>query len=208
MKNKVLALMVTAVMVCSMAACSGKAADGKEAGKQASAENVETTQSAPEATTDSADAASSEDVKATGEFTFDLPEGFVKDEENSTADLTMYYGPNYPDELSNINLNVLANDGSFSQLTPEMLVTLAEQQIKQAYSIEVDMELMDSKTYKVGDCDALRYEISYDLGEGHMHQIQVIVQAPEKLYFVTFSLAENEDYLDAFNACADTIRFE
>lgn len=217
MKNKVLALMLTAVMVCSMAACGKDATGTDKVSTQASTETP--AQSEPE-NTEAPDASTGTETEQTGteegsgeltgneELAFDLPEGFVKNEESSSEAVTMYYGPDYPDKYSNINTNSAENDGSFSKVTAEMLAAASEQQIEAAYGIDVDIELLDDKTYEVNGCNARFYELQYEVQGSPIHQMQVILDTPETIYFVTYTDVDGGEYLDAFRASADTVRFE
>lgn len=212
MKNKVLALMLTAVMVCSMAACGKDTTGTDKVSTQASTETPAQTQE-PDASTEAGTEQTgteegSGELTGNEELAFDLPEGFVKNEESSSEAITMYYGPDYPDKYSNVNMNFVENDGSFAGVTAELLVAASEQQIEATYGIDVSIELLDDKTYEVNGCNARFYEFQYEVQGSPIHQMQVILEAPETLYFVTYTDVDGGEYLDAFRASADTVRFE
>ena len=69
--------------------------------------------------------------------------------------------------------------------------------------------MVGSSEYEIDGCKALSYEIQYEMSaDMKAHMLQIIVDAPEQLYFFTFTQVNDEDYWDAFTACADSIRFE
>lgn len=178
MKKRGLIIALVAAMMLSMAACGDKAK---------SASDIDA-------------------VVTEGSLTLDLPEGFAKDEDSSSEDVDMYTAGQ--DVASNINITTTANDGSFGQVTPEMLIESTEDQIAQYYGVEVDIELLEKEEYTINGCNALSYSFEYELSGVPLKQRQVIVEAPDTYYFVTFTDMNGEGYFEAFDAAADTIRFE
>lgn len=142
-----------------------------------------------------------------GTFTFDLPEGFVEDEENSTDEQTVYLSVEGGGSI--IGYNILdAGKGVLDYVTPEKQEVQLENALKQQGAENTNVEMIDSKKYKIDGHDAFRYECEYEIQGMPMKAIQVMVETGDIVHCVTFTDVNNNGYYDAFLESADSIRFE
>ena len=228
MKRKLLTILTICTLAFSLAACgeskeaanianntseaevSSEEANAEENSEATNAESSEAEEnSEAESTETSEDAAKGYSSSVANGLIIELPEGFTKSEEESTDTIEYFYGPNYPNETANININVTANDGSLAFTTTDMLVMTLEPQLEAAYQIDLDIKVTKNMSPKIDDHRALIYAIEYALtDEVSLTQQQCIIENNDKLVFVTFTSATGEDYADAYDACIDSIRFE
>lgn len=196
MKKKLLALTLMCSFALSLSACGGsKNEDSAETSSTETQVSAEASASAD--STDTTDVAPEE----LGTFTFDIPEGFAEAGEN-------YYSPEDTTKFSNINYLNENNDGSFAELTTDMLVEASKTSLEAYYGETVDIQLTDSRFYTIQGCDALRYTIEYTLAGTKLIQTQCIVDAPDLLHFVTYTEIDDEGFLDVFEDSIASIRFE
>lgn len=202
MNKKLVVLVLTVAMTVAAIGCGKKDAPVAPVVEDTTNDTADTTDEAdvPEETTDDAEA---ETPVEEGTFTFDAPEGFTFDEANN-----MWVSPNYPEEGSNINTSNSVNDGSFSSITSDILVDAVKAQFESAYGETVEITVTDEAFTEVDGVEAYYYVMSYTFQGINVEQLQYIVNGAENLYFVTYTCMNNEGYMDAFKASAETIRFE
>lgn len=142
------------------------------------------------------------DVELTGEFTFDVPEGFTETEANT------FVAPNYPEEASNINWLTLENDGSFDSTTSKALIESVESELETAYGGDITISLLEEEKYEINGRRALKYAFEYELMGMKIVQLQCIIEDREELIFLTYTEFAEEGYYDDFQESVKTVRFE
>ncbi len=211
MKRKLLAILTICTLAFSMTACGGSeepanTSEAEESSADNNTESNEAEKSSEEASEESSTGYSSSVAKG---LILELPEGFTKSEEDSTETIEFFCSPNYPNEVSNININVTANDGSLASTTTDMLVQAIESQLETVYQMDLTINVTNSDSSKIADRNALNYTIEYAVTEDMtVTQQQCIIENEDQLVFITFTSATGEDYADAYAACVDSIRFE
>lgn len=197
MKKKILALLLMMTLVFGVTACGGDVADNN------ASDNVDNSVDADEdADMDTDEDANEEVVESEGTLVFDVPEGFVWDEEANA------YKNTDENILANINSLANPNDGSFGATTQDVMEEALETTLSNTYGETIDLTVTKWDNIKVDGYDAISYEIEYVFSGLDVVQAQVIVDGTEKLHFVTFTYLKNEGYQDKFAACIDSFRFE
>ncbi len=185
MKKKLVALLVMTTLVFGITACGGSDAPANDADNS----NVEN-----EADTE---------LESEGTLIYDLPEGWTYDEASD-----LYYGPNYPNEMANINYNSVANDGSFSLVTQAMMEEALEESLTLAYGETMDIEVTKWEETTVDGYEAIEYTITYEYAGFEIAQTQVIVNGKDNYHYLTLTESTAEGYAETFNAIIDSMRFE
>lgn len=197
MKKKILALLLMMALVFGVTACGGDVADNN------ASDDVDNSVDADEdADMDTDEDANEEVVESEGTLVFDVPEGFVWDEEANA------YKNTDENILANINSLANPNDGSFGATTQDVMEEALETTLSNTYGETIDLTVTKWDNIKVDGYDAISYEIEYVFSGLDVVQAQVIVDGTEKLHFVTFTYLKNEGYQDEFAACIDSFRFE
>lgn len=137
-----------------------------------------------------------------GEFTIDIPEGFIEQAEGE------YVAPNYPDELSSMNYYKAPNDGSFNESTAILFMSQLESQVEAIYDTDVELQVPYKNFFELEGRETLSYEMRYEVNGEQVIQMQSIIADRSYLYFVTCTEMNNEGYYDALKASMDSIRFE
>ena len=92
--------------------------------------------------------------RSEGALMFDVPAGFVYNSE-----VRRYLGPNYPDELANINYYSYENDGTFGILTKETIEMTLEESLSESFLEDTDITLTAWEKTKVDGYKAFIYYI-------------------------------------------------
>lgn len=141
-------------------------------------------------------------AESEGVLVFDVPEGFVWDEESNA------YKSVNENEVANINSLANPNDGSFASTTQSMMEEALEDTLSEVYGETLDLTVTKWDSIKVDGYDAISYEIQYEVSGVAVIQKQVIVDGTEQLHFVTFTYLKDEGYDDIFANCINSLRFE
>ena len=224
MKKKHLLLTITCILTLLITACGGSTTSTtttnstittttpvektEEAESNKITEEPPTVESSvPETTTSEETTASPETTaSASDEITvetlvFDIPADFTETADN-------YYSSTDSTKASNINYMELPNDGSFSTVNSEILLTSMEPQLESLYGVDLTFTLIDEEFFEVNGYQAFRYSFEYMIGEYKITQMQCIVDTPDILCFITYTNFADEGYIDAFNESIKNIRFE
>lgn len=141
-------------------------------------------------------------LESEGVLVFDVPEGMVYNEE------TNQYVSSSTGAVANINYLTNPNDGSFYTTTQEMMEEALESSLTSGLGADIDINIVRWDYITIDGYDAVSYQFEYLYNNMKLIQIQVIVNGTDQLHFVTFTSLENEGYVEKFNACIDTFRFE
>lgn len=185
MKKKIVALLVMATLVFGITACGGSDAGANDADNS----NVENDAEV--------------ELESEGTLIFDLPEGWTYDEASQ-----LYYGPNYPNEMANINYYSIANDGSFSLVTQAMMEEALEDSLTSAYGETIDVNVSKWEETSVDGYEAIEYTIKYSYAGFEIAQTQVIVNGKDNFHYLTLTESTAEGYEETFNTVIDSMRFE
>lgn len=199
MKKKILALLLMTALAVSVTAC-GSTTSNNSVSDDVEIDEDEEIDEQDEVVEDEVTEDKAE--KSEGVLVFDVPEGFVFDEENNM------YGSTEEGVLANINYITNPNDGSFDATTKDMMELALESSLSSTYGETIDLTITKWDSIKVDGYDAISYEIEYMYMNMKVIQAQVIVDGTEKLHFVTFTYLESEEFGDEFAACIDSFRFE
>lgn len=189
MKKKLVALLVMATLVFGITACGSSEAPSNDADNS----NVE----------NEVDGDTEVELESEGTLIFDLPEGWTYDEASD-----LYYGPNYPNEMANINYYSIANDGSFGLLTQAMMEEALEESLTSAYGEAMDIEFTKWEEATVDGYESIEYTITYEYAGFEIAQTQVIVNGKDNFHYLTLTEATAEGYAETFNTIIDSMRFE
>lgn len=142
------------------------------------------------------------------ELILELPQGFSKSDEFSEAGITSYYGSQYPQQLSNVNIFYEEKDGSIADMTMEALQEDLRKQYRDAYGEDAAVEFLDFRKHDIDGRTAFYIEQSYVLRGNEVKQVQVLLESSESIYFVTYTDLDGGIYMDAFRESADTVKLD
>lgn len=138
-----------------------------------------------------------------GNLVFDVPEGFVYDEAAAC-----YVGPNYPNELANINYYSQENDGSFKTVTEANIEAALEDGLSEGFGEDVDITLTRWEETEVDGYEAIVYTCEYTYAGLGFEQTQIAINGTDYFHYVTFSDFADSAYADDFEACMKAMTFE
>lgn len=140
--------------------------------------------------------------KSEGVLTFIVPQGFEYDE-----DYLCYLGPDYPNELANINYYSYENDGTFGAITKVNIERELEAGLSEGFGTDVDITLTRWDKTKVNGYDGIIYAYEYTCGGIGYEQIQVAIEGKDNYHYITFSDYADSAYTDAFEECIKSMAF-
>lgn len=132
---------------------------------------------------------------------FDLPEGFEKSREVEG----LYVSERYPLDVSMIYYEVLEKDTSMQLMTEELFREQAEENLRLAYDEDIEVEIDSFESIKIDDYPAFRILCHYRVDGIEITQLEYVINA-DKSYTVTYSQTSDNDWMEAYEASAATIR--
>lgn len=142
-------------------------------------------------------------AESEGTLVFDVPEGFVYDEASQS-----YLGPNYPTELANMNYLTTENDGSFKTITESNIEAALEDTLSDNFGTDIDIEITRWEKTEVDGYDAIIYTCEYSYMTMDIVQTQIAINGTDYFHYVTFSDFADSEYIDDFEACMKSMKFE
>lgn len=139
-------------------------------------------------------------VLTVGKLSVALPEGWTLPDDPSVI-----YAPDYPNDSSNMSVQESAKDPSFSLYSKDMLKGVYDTMLTKAMGTKVDTIMDGFDKVKVGDYNALRIALHYDVNGVKISQLQYMVDA-DSSYAITYTQMDGADWMDAFDASAKTIQ--
>lgn len=152
------------------------------------------------------DSLSKQDIEVTG-IEFTAPEGFSK--QGNASGMEVWYGPDYPNDLSNIVIGEGEKDSKFSDygedaLKEQLAGEVEQQYIDQGMAVE-NMEVKVCEYIKISGFDAVKVHLTYTLSGTHVEQLEYMIDA-DKTYVYSFTNAPNADWMDEFTKAAESIK--
>ncbi len=205
MKKKLLMMLLAVAMTFTCVACSKEKEEEttvEESTEEKTEAVVETETESVEETTQEATQEETQQAPA-GEITFDIPEGFIPVEGMENAWVSGVEG-----EASNVNFRSSAGTGVIDAYNGEMLVDALEVELSNQLGMQLDIELLSEEKYEIDGCSAFRYSMTYEVDGITFIQWQCIVETSDTTYVLSLADVDNEGYVEAFEACIDSVRFE
>ncbi len=137
-----------------------------------------------------------------GALTFIVPDGFEYNEAYHC-----YLGPNYPNELANINYYSYESNGTFSVVTKENIERELEAGLSESFGADIDITLKRWDETKIDGYDTIIYAYEYTCDGLGYEQIQVAIEGKDYYHYITFSDYENSAYTEAFEECIQSMGF-
>lgn len=135
--------------------------------------------------------------------TFDLPEGFAESEEMAG----MYVTDRYPIDASSIYYMEAEQDKTLQLLTEETFREQAQESLREAYGEDITVNVDSFERIKIDGYPAFRILCHYQIGRIQITQLEYAINA-DKSYMITYSQTSDYDYMEAYEASAETIRVE
>lgn len=138
--------------------------------------------------------------RSTRVCTFDVPEGF---EESQDVD-NLYVAARYPLDISMIYYEVMDGDISLQLMTEEMFKEQAEENIRQIYGEDVEVNIDSYEGVKIDGYPTFRILCHYEAEGVKISQLEYVINA-DRTYVVTYSQTSDYDWMEEFEASAATI---
>lgn len=139
----------------------------------------------------------------TDRCTFALPEDFIEVEDIPG----MYVTKRYPIDASNIYYAEMDKDISMQLMTEETYVEQIEENFRNHYDMEIDVNLQSFEKIRISGHPAFRILCSYIVDGVEITQLEYVINA-DKSYVVTYSQTDEYYRMDEFEASAATIALE
>lgn len=144
----------------------------------------------------------------TGEFTFDLPEGFYQSEDSLDGTSAIYYISESPDILSNISVFMAKDNGALYETTAAMYALSLQSELEAHGYNNVSVTVLSQEFYEINGRNVLKYLLEYTISDSTIRQGQCIIDNGADLIYVSYATYVEEGLADAMEACLTSIRFE
>ena len=135
--------------------------------------------------------------------TFDLPEGFEESEDVPG----LYVTKRYPIDASTIYYAEFEQDKAMQLMTEETFKVQAEESLRQSYDKEIEVSVDDFERIRIDGYPAFRILCHYQIDDIVITQLEYAINADQS-YVITYSQTNDYDYMEEYEASAETIRVE
>ena len=144
-----------------------------------------------------------ENTRSTKGCTFTVPESFMESEDVPG----MYVTKRYPIDASTIYYAEFAQDKAKQLMTEETFKTQAEETLRQAYDKDIEVSVESFEKIEIDGYPAFRILCHYQIDDIVIKQLEYAINA-DKSYVITYSQTNDYDYMEEYEASAETISLE
>lgn len=144
-----------------------------------------------------------ENTRSTKGCTFTVPESFMESEDVPG----MYVTKRYPIDASTIYYAEFAQDKAMQLMTEETFKTQAEETLRQAYDKDIEVSVDSFEKIEIDGYPAFRILCHYQIDDIVIKQLEYAINA-DKSYVITYSQTNDYDYMEEYEASAETISLE
>lgn len=144
-----------------------------------------------------------ENTRSTKGCTFTVPESFMESEDVPG----MYVTKRYPIDASTIYYAEFAQDKAMQLMTEETFKTQAEENLCQSYDKEIEISVDSFEKIEIDGYPAFRILCHYQIDDIVIKQLEYAINA-DKSYVITYSQTNDYDYMEDYEASAETISLE
>ena len=142
-------------------------------------------------------------TRTTKGCTFTVPDSFEESEEIPG----MYVTKRYPIDASTIYYAEFEQDKSMQLMTEETFKAQAEESLRQSYDEEIEVKVDDFERIQIDGYPAFRILCHYQVDDIVITQLEYAINA-DKSYVVTYLQTNDYDYMEDYEASAETISLE
>lgn len=151
--------------------------------------------------TDEDSAGAEESFTGTPVLYYDIPEGFVEQEDG------IWYAPDYPYDTACIDVAKEENDPLTFQYTKESFCEDVEYMFNVQYGCTVDVNCTEFTRSELNGCRTLLIRSNYNLMGVDIEQVQFAVETGKnKTIVITYAQQRGGAWMDAFNASIASMR--
>lgn len=144
-----------------------------------------------------------ENTRSTNGCTFTVPESFMESEDVPG----MYVTKRYPIDASTIYYAEYEQDKSMQLMTEETFKKQAEENLCQSYDKEIEISVDSFEKIRIDGYPAFRILCHYQVDDIVIKQLEYAINA-DKSYVITYSQTNDYDYMEEYEASAETISLE
>lgn len=144
-----------------------------------------------------------DNTRTTRGCTFTLPEGFEASEDMEG----MYVTGRYPIDASTIYYAQLEQDMALQLMTKESFQEQTQEDLREIYGEAVEIIIDSFEQITMQGYPAFRILCHYQVGDVKVTQLAYAINA-DKSYVITYSQTGDYDWMEAYEASAETIRVE
>lgn len=149
------------------------------------------------------DASVTDSKRVTKGCSFALPEAFMESEDVEG----MYVTKRYPIDASAIYYAELEKDEALQLLTEESFKEQTEEEFENVWGEDVEVTVDSFERMEINGFPAFRILCHYRVGDTEMTQLEYAINA-DKSYVITYSQTSEYDYMEEYEASAETIRLK
>ena len=142
-------------------------------------------------------------TRVTKGCTFTVPDAFMESEDVPG----MYVTKRYPIDASTIYYTEFEQDKSMQLMTEETFKVRVEETLRQAYDKNIEVSVDGFEKIRIDGYPAFRILCHYQVDDIVITQLEYAINA-DKSYVITYSQTNDYDYMEEYEASAETISLE
>ena len=144
-----------------------------------------------------------ENTRSTKGCTFTVPESFMESEDVPG----MYVTKRYPIDASTIYYAEFAQDKAMQLMTEATFKAQVEETLRQVYDKDIEVSVDSFEKIEIDGYPAFRILCHYQIDDIVIKQLEYAINA-DKSYVITYSQTNDYDYMEEYEASAETISLE
>lgn len=144
-----------------------------------------------------------ENTRSTKGCTFTVPESFMESEDVPG----MYVTKRYPIDASTIYYTEYEQDKSMQLMTEATFKAQVEETLRQVYDKDIEVSVDSFENIRIDGYPAFRILCHYQIDDIVIKQLEYAINA-DKSYVITYSQTNDYDYMEDYEASAETISLE
>lgn len=205
MYKKLILMLTCSMLMVSLAGCGKNNQESAEVNEESAVDN-----SAADSANDSADPVEFPELSSEEEFIYEpaelacsLPKGFVSDSEEEG----MYVHKSYPTDLSSISYDISDSSEELMNMSQDDYKRLMEEDFLNSFGDEVTINISSYENIVIDHRSGFRIMMNYEFKNMEYEQLTYILFNGDELHNLTFSQEKGKDWMDDFEASAETIHF-
>lgn len=206
MYKKLILMLAFGMLVVSLAGCGKKDQESAEVNEESAVDNsaADSANTLPDLGPVPGLSPNEEEfIYEPAELACSLPKGFVPDSEEEG----LYVHKSYPKDLSTISYDISDSSEDPTQMTLEEYKRMVEDDYIRTYGDVVTLSISEYKNLTVDHRNGLRIKMSYEFKGEEYEQLTYIFFNGDEIHNLTFSQVGDHDWMDDFEASAETIHF-
>ena len=205
MYKKLILMLTLGMLAISLAGCGKNNQESAEVNEESAVDN-----SAADSANASADSVEVPELDLEEEFVYEpamLACSLPKDFNPDSKEEGLWVHKSYPTDLASISYDMSGGGESLMQMTMEEYKSLMEEDFLNSYGDEIPVNVSSYEKIVIDRRSGFKIKVSYELKGVEYEQLTYLLFNGDEIHNLTFSQEKGTDWMDDFEASAETLHF-